>query len=150
MESSYKKTLKWMSKTDRRRLYTLDMMSRYKNSFNVYDIILREISDRPAVSIVQNAMANTTVSVSIVDRLAEIRDRSMSVLEFMATHRWTSYRNLLGKKTRTVVLKDEWEDSIYGYSRNQHLECDLYELSAITNKSKYNLRWYVNELEFKS
>ena len=149
MEDLGEKTLKWMSKLDRRRLYTLHTMSAYKNSFNGYDLILREISDRPSVAILSNEIANSSLSTWVVDRLADIRSGMLSILSFMANHRW-SYSNWLDNEIRSIVEKDGWEDSLYGYSQNQHSEYDLYELASITNPTKHNLRGYVNEKKCKS
>lgn len=145
-----KKTLKQMGKLDRRRLYTLYNMSVYKNSFNGYDIVLREISDRSAVSILNNEISNSYLSMWATDRLTDIWNGVLSILNFMANHRLTPYRNLTGNKIRSIVRKDGREDSLYRYSENLHLEYDLHELSSITNVTKYNLRGYVNEKKHKS
>ena len=88
MEDLGKKTLKQMSKLDRRRrLYTVYNMSVYKNSFNGYGIVLREISDRPAVSVLNNEISNSYLSMWVVDRLADISSGTLSILNFMANHK---------------------------------------------------------------
>ena len=159
MESSYKKTLKWMSKTDRRRLYTLHTMCAYKNRCNGYEIYpIHEISERSSLNHLRAVLIDY-MAKSNMAKVSHIRKGYRSTLEFLSDNRWFfSFSSMYGlnspARARSGICRvpDNETENIYvmSESNQDRLDRNLRELSAITNPTKRNLRGYVNEKKRKS